>query len=244
MDPNNNIHDHQASQELIDAYLLNALDEQEKVEFEKRMKLFPDFRSLVLAQKALMYEVEEHFLKKSLDGYHSEIVDLPTKNWVTPGWMALAASVVILIAVSTWAIFSNGNSPQKLFAENFRPDPGLPTTMSTSVNYDFYYGMVNYKRQEYNEAISRWETIYAANPENDTVVYFLGVANLANGNARQAKKYLQAAQEKPASAFFEEAQYYLALTLLKENKLEEARQLLTKSTSPASVVLLKKINAH
>ncbi|MDC7999699.1 CDC27 family protein [Aequorivita todarodis] len=243
MDPNNNIQDNRETQELIDAYLLDTLDPEAQADFKERMKLYPEFRAMVEEQKTLIRGVEEHTLKNSLDNFHAEIVEIPEKKWLSPGWLALAASFLILISVSTWAILSSGNSPQKVFAANFKPDPGLPTTMSTSSNYDFYYGMVNYKRKEYNEAISSWETLYAANPENDTVVYFLGVANLANGNARQAKKYLQSAKEKPEGAFYEDALYYLALALLKENKIKEAEQVLSKSTSPASIVLLKEIKS-
>lgn len=243
MDSNNKIQNNQETQELIDAYLLNNLDSVAQADFEKRMKLFPDFRALVEEQESIIRSVEEHTLKNSLDNFHSEIVEIPEKKWLSPSWLALAASFLILISVSTWAILINGNSSQKVFADNFKPDPGLPTTMSASSNYDFYYGMVNYKRKEYSEAISRWETLYAANPENDTVVYFLGVANLANGNARQAKKYLQSAKEKTESAFYEEAQYYLALALIKENKIVEAKQTLINSTSSASILLLKEIKS-
>lgn len=243
MDPNNKIQNNQETQELIDAYLLGTQDSDAQTDFKERMKLFPEFRALVEEQKAIIKGVEEHTLKNSLEDFHEEIVDMPEKNWFSPSWLALAASFLILISVSTWAILSSGNSPQKVFAANFKPDPGLPTTMSTSSNYDFYYGMVNYKRKEYGEAISRWETLYAANPENDTVVYFLGVANLANGNARQARKYLQSVKGKTESTFYEDAQYYLALALLKENKIEEAKQTLSKSTSPANIVLLKELKS-
>ncbi len=241
MDSNNKIQNDQETQELIDAYLLGALDVDAQADFNERMKLFPDFRILVEEQKTLIRGVEENTLKNALDDYHSEIGEEPEKKWRSPSWLALAASFLILISVSTWAILSSGNSSEKIFAANFKPDPGLPTTMSTSSNYDFFYGMVRYKRKEYAEAISSWEPLYAANPENDTVVYFLGVANLANGNARQAEKYLQSAKEKPESAFYEDAQYYLALALIKENKIEEAKEILTNSTSSASILLLKEL---
>ncbi|MDN3723177.1 hypothetical protein QRD02_02190 [Aequorivita sp. SDUM287046] len=243
MDSNKNIQEHQKKQELIDDYLLDRLDSNARADFEQQMKLFPDFREMVHEQKALIVAVEEQALKREMDSFHSQIISVPEKNWLSAGWLALAASFLILISVSTWAILSSGNSPQKVFATHFKPDPGLPTTMSTTSNYEFYYGMVNYKREEYNEAILRWETLYAANPENDTVVYFLGVANLANGNARQARKYLQATQDKPESAFYDDAQYYLALALLKEDRIDAAKQVLSKSNSPANLVLLKEINA-
>lgn len=242
MDSNKNIEDSQEAQELIDAYLMEKLDEVTLADFETQMRLFPNFRAKVDEQRILFKSAEEHNLKNSLDEYHKEIQNVPEKRGINMGWLALAASFLVLLSVSTWAILRSGNSSEKVFAANFKPDPGFPTTMGTSSEYDFYYGMVNYKRKEYAEAISRWEPIYGANPENDTLVYFLGVANLANGNARQAKKYLQMAKKKTESTFYEDAKYYLALSLLKENKIEEAIQTLENSSSSVNISLLQQLN--
>jgi len=242
MDPNKT-YDDQETQELIDSYLLGQLNSDDLAEFKERMSLFPDFRAEVEKQKALMRGIEEIGLKNSLDDFHEEIVIDPEKKWLTPGWLALAASVLILIGVSSWAILNRGHSPDKVFAENFKPDPGLPTTMGKSSDYEFYYGMVSYKRKEYGDAILRWEPLYAANPENDTVVYFLGVANLANGNARQATKYLEMARTKTESVFYEDIQYYLALSLLKENRIEEAKQIIENSDAQKNKMLLEALGS-
>jgi len=241
MDPNNNIENTQENVDLIDAYLLGNLDSDQLFEFKQRMDLYPDFRLMVNEQKTLMQGIEEGNLRNSLNDFHTEIKDEPHKKWMSREWLALAASILVLISVSTWAFLNSGNSPEKVFTSNFKPDPGLPTTMGTASDYEFYYGMVNYKRKEYAEAINRWEPLYAANPENDTVVYFLGVANLAQGKARQAEKYLQMIREKTESVFYEEIRYYLALSLLKENKIEEAKNVLEQSESSANIVLLKEL---
>ena len=241
MDSNNQIENTQANLELIDAYLLGKLDTDELAEFNSRMDSSAAFRLMVEEQRAVMQGIEEQNLQKTLDGYHAEIKEEPQKKWLSREWLALAASLVILIGVSTWAILNNSNSPEKVFSSNFKPDPGLPTTMGTSSDYDFYHGMVNYKRKEYAEAIHRWESLYAAHPDNDTVVYFLGVANLANGNARQAEKYLQLAKKESKSVFSEEIRFYLALALLKGNKIEEAKTVLENSETAANKLLLKEI---
>lgn len=243
MEPNKETYNNQETQELIDAYLLGNLDAEQLADFKERMDIYPDFRVEVENQKMLMRSVEEHGLKNSLDDFHNEIVEEPEKKGLSRGWLALAASFLILFGVSTWAILTNGNSSEKVFAANFKPDPGLPTTMGTASDYEFYYGMVSYKRKEYGDAILRWEPLYAANPKNDTIVYFLGVANLANGNARQAEKYLLLAQEKTESVFYKDIEYYLALSFLKENKIEEAIATLEKSDSPENIALLKELKS-
>lgn len=241
MNPSKNTLNNEGTQDLIDSYLMGMLDGAQLDNFNERLKADTEFRRIVEEQKAIARGIEEHNLRKSLNAYHSEIIEKPERKWVTPGLIALAASLLLLIGVSSWAIFFTGNSAQKVFSENFRPDPGLPTTMGTVSQYEFYYGMVSYKRKEYIEAISRWEPLYAANPKNDTLVYFLGVANLANGNARQAESYLKLANEKTESAFFEDIRYYLALAYLKENKIAEAKEVLSKTSSPAGIKLLRQI---
>ena len=243
MEPNKEIYNNQETQELIDSFLLGRLDNEALAEFNERMNIYPDFRSTVEKQTAIMKGVEELGLKNSLERFHSEIVIEPEKKWNTPSWFALAASIVLLIGISTWAIFKIGHSSDKVFSAHFKPDPGLPTTMGSSSDYEFYYGMVSYKRKEYGDAILRWEPLYAASPENDTLVYFLGVANLANGNARQAKKYLQLAGKKTESVFYEDIQYYLALSFLKENRIEEAKTTLENSESPKSSALLNALDS-
>lgn len=241
MNPTNNPLNSQDTQDLIDAYLLGRLDENQLQDFNKRLLTDLHFRKTLEAQEEIAGVVEEYNLRKSLDAYHSEIKEEPVKKWLNPGVFALAASILILIGVSAWALFYTGNSSQKLFSKTFQPDPGLPTTMGTASQYEFYYGMVSYKRKEYSEAIARWEPLYAANPRNDTLIYFLGVANLANGNARQAENYLKIANENTKSAFYEDIQYYLALAYLKENKIEEAKKVLSESNSLAASKLLKEI---
>lgn len=243
MTPNNENTNTQSTQELIDSYLLGTLDVAALSAFKVRMANSPEFTAEVEKQKTLMRGVEKSALKNSLNQFHEEIEDLPEKSWLLRGWLALAASLLILLGVCTWAILNTENSAEKVFAATFKPDPGLPTTMGTSSDYEFYYGMVRYKRKEYKEAILRWEPIYAANPENDTVVYFLGVANLANGNPRSAKKYLQSIEKRTESAFYEDILYYLALTFLKENRIDEAIATLEKIDTEQSSKLLAKLNS-
>ncbi|WP_310991665.1 tetratricopeptide repeat protein [Aequorivita marina] len=241
MNSNKDSYNNQETHELIDKYLLDELDDTALENFNKRLTHDLDFQKAVKAQKTIFTAAEEHNLRKSLDDYHASIIEKPKRKWLTPGLLALAASILLLISVSLWAVFYTGSSTQQVFADNFRPDPGLPTKMGSASQYEFYYGMVSYKRKEYSEAIARWEPLYAANPTNDTLVYFLGVANLANDNARQAENYLKLAYKKTESAFFEDILYYLALTYIKEDKITEAKKVLSKGTTTSAATLQEQL---
>lgn len=227
----------------IDRYLLGRLEGEELKNFELRLKNDGDLREMVAQQRLLLEGIEEFHLKNQLDHYHRQMeVENIDKKPLTI-WLAIAASIVILIGVSFWAITDTQSAAQKVFAKNFQPDPGLPTTMGTTSEYEFYSGMVSYKRKKYSEAIALWEPLYTENPTNDTLVYFLGVAHLAKGDNVAAEQYLKMAHSIETSIFVEEANYYLALTLLKENKVHEAKKILENSSFPASIGLMEQIKS-
>jgi|SRR5690554_27169 len=227
----------------IDQYLLGHLEGEELRSFEERLEHDTDFRKMVAEQRLLIGGIEEFHLKKQLGHYHSQMeLENVNKKPLTI-WLAIAASIVILIGVSFWAVSDTESAAQKVFAKNFQPDPGLPTTMGTTSEYEFYSGMVSYKRKEYSDAIAHWEPLYSANPKNDTLIYFLGVAYLAKGDHEQAERYLKVAKTHEESMFAEEAIYYLALTQLKENKVQEAKNTLENSSFPSSIGLLDQIKS-
>ncbi len=240
MDLNKEKYYSQETQQQIDGYLLGTLNADELAEFQKKMELDPMFKKAVQEQKLLLESVEEYNLRQSLNVLHSAIKQENSKK-TQYSWIAVAAFLAIIIGLTSWALFFNTNSAEKVFAKNFEPDPGLPTTMGTSSNYDFYEGMVSYKRKKYQKALVLWQSLYSKNNESDTLNYFMGVAHLANGEALKAEKYLYKASEQPKSIFYEEAQYYLALSQIKEGKILEAKQTLANSTSPKNSELREQV---
>ncbi|MGB3344662.1 MAG: tetratricopeptide repeat protein [Aequorivita sp.] len=241
MNTKNEYADKSAILHQIDQYLLGHLEGDELRSFKKRLEQDPEFSKTVAEQRLLIEGIGEFHLKKQLDRYHSQMELENVNKKPLAIWLAIAASVVILIGISFWAISDTETAAQKVFAKNFQPDPGLPTTMGATSDYEFYSGMVSYKRKEYSDAIALWESLYSANPKNDTLIYFLGVAYLAEGNNEQAERYLKVAQTRKGSMFAEEAIYYLALTQLRENKVQEAKKTLENSSFPASIGLLEQI---
>lgn len=239
----NNFQTNQETMEWIDRYLLEQLDQDELRQFHKQMEEDIDFRTLVMNQKQEMEVVEEYNLRQSMETYHKEISEEGRFKKFSPKSWAIAASILLLASFSLWTIYNKDTSSdaQKIFSDNFKPDPGLPTTMGKTTDYEFYLGMVSYKQKKYAEAISQWEPLYAAAPQNDTITYFLGVAHLAIGDTHQAEKYLEISSGKKDVAFKEESDYYLALTYLKENKIKEAKELLKLSSYPVNIKLLEQI---
>ncbi len=223
--------------ETIERYYNGLMSKEEKFAFEEALQQNALLEQEVEDIKTLLFSIEKQSLKEKIDEFHA---DLPIQLEIEPSISNLRflnfrniAAVVILFAVGSFWFF-NASSNEKIYDNYFKPDPGLPTMMATSDDYTFYDAMVNYKQGDYKTAISKWEKLEKLSPNNDTLIYFLGVAHLADKHIDKALSYLEKSSETTTSVFVEDAYYYLALVYLKKDKRDKAIEFLKKSTSEDS----------
>jgi TolA-binding protein len=232
--------------ERIEAYIIGKLSSDDLREFELKLKNEPGFKTKVEDIKTVLAGIETQVMKEQLNVFHEDIemhsVTPKTESKVhSINWKKLAIAAVFLIAAGGFW-FYRGNTNDRLYAEYFSPDPGLPTTMSSTDNYEFYEAMVNYKQGNYKTAISKWKTLQEARPNNDTLNYFIGVAHLANKNEKNAISFLEDASKNSEFALVNDANYYLGLAHLKSGDIEKAKVSLQNSTSDNSKALLSELN--
>lgn len=232
--------------ETIERYYNGLMPTDERLAFETKLQQDASFQTEVEDIKTLLLGIETQSLKEKMEVFHADLpIQMetgvsPTKVWFLR-YRNIAAAVIIIAASTSFWLF-NDSSNEKLYANFFKPDPGLPTTMSTSDNYTFYDAMVNYKEGEYKKAISKWEKLEVKAPNNDTVIYFIGVAYLADNDTDSAIPYLQKSSTIIESVFLKDAYFYLGLAYLKKNNKEQAILFLKKSGSDDSKKLLEKLN--
>ncbi len=238
---NTEIYHNEETYTLFDAYFSDDLDTEEKMQFEQKLKQDESFNSAFQEYKLLNLGIQEKGMREMVNDFQEELeTHKKPKNPFGYAY-AIAATLVIITGIMAWIIFFTQDPAQRLYAATFKPDPGLPTTMGEQSNYEFYEGMVNYKRAEYDKAIERWAPLYAQSPNNDTLNYFLGVANLASDKTVEAKNYLEHSKTQKQSIFYEDALYYLALTQIKANELDAAAKTLESSSTEKSKKLLEKL---
>jgi len=156
-------------------------------------------------------------------------------------WL-VAASCIALLGLGYWWLMGSESKYDKMYAAYYQPDPGLPTTMSVANNYQFDKGMVAYKAGDYREAADIWLGLSQSMPGNDSLFYFLGVAELALQHRDKALSYLKALADDPQKPYSKEACWYTGLLLLKEGKTEEATAFIRRSQHPESKKLLLELN--
>lgn len=232
--------------ETVERFINNTMSKNELQEFEAKLQN-PEFKTQVDDIKTLILGIEAQALKEQLDIFYDNIsvsdnTIINTSKVISFPFRKLVVAAVIVIALGSFWFFNQTSSNEKLYSQYFSPDPGLPTTMGETANFEFYDAMVNYKQGDYKTAISKWETLLKTQSENDTLNYFLGVAHLANNNYKNAIKHLDFVIQNTSISFKNEAHYYLGLAYLKADNLELAKKNLTFSTTDNSKTLLSKLN--
>lgn len=233
--------------DLIERYLGKTLSSEDTAAFEQKLQTDPVWKEKLNEVSLLMLGIRETALKEKLTGFHETIT---AKNQQKKGllkimprrvWMA-AASCLILLSIGLWWYFGSETKYDKLYATYYQPDPGLPTTMSVAGNYLFDKGMVAYKSGAYQEAADTWKGLLQALPGNDSLLYYLGMAELALQHTDNALKYLQPLANDPEKPYSRDASWYAGLLLLKKEKPEEAIPLIRRSGHPNSKKLLEELN--
>ncbi len=243
MKDNSNITQEQL--EAIERYTNNTMSGEELLSFEERLQTDVEFKALVDDVQTMLLGIEAQSLKEQLDEFHEElpktqVIEEPSSKVRSFQFRKIAVAAVLVIALgSFW--FLNQNSNSSLYAKYFTPDPGLPTTMSTTKNFEFYDAMVNYKQGDYKIAIKKWEKLSVKAPDNDTLNYFLGVAHLANKNEKTAIGFLEKTTKNPQFILLNDAYFYLGLSYLKKGDIEKAKANLKQSSVESSKELLSKL---
>ena len=236
--------------ERIERYLTGIMDEGERSDFEAALKADDNLSRQVEEARVLFQAVEEQSLRNKLEDFHEELSSgqpqLKSNKSIEKSsfnikYLAIAASLALLMGFGYWLLFGQMSADEKLFAQYFKPDPGLITPMSTTSDYEFYRGMVDYKQGNYDMAIARWNTLIEQNPENDTLNYFLGISYLAQDENEKAIAYLSKAVKSPNSIFINESWYYLGMAQLKEGNTGDAILSLRKSGLENSKLVLQEI---
>lgn len=233
--------------EEIERFLLDEMSSEETERFQERLSLDPRLKKVTEEMKLLSIGIQELALQDKLTLFHEELIKDNTKQkkngrLLSMNRWLIAASVIFVLVISGYFFFGKKNKNEALFAQYFRPDPGLVTAMGSSFNYEFDRGMIDYKSGNYEAAIKTWEGLLTSKPNSDTLNYFLGSAYLANKKTDKAISFFEKVTVLPPGSFVNDAYWYLGLSYLKKGKISDAIEYIQKSGHPQREAILKTIN--
>ncbi|QQR85311.1 MAG: hypothetical protein IPJ76_11880 [Flavobacteriales bacterium] len=209
--------------EAIEAYVLDRMSAEERGVFEQRMATDAGLRAEVELEQENIRAVELGGVERMLKSIATEEVTRD-KNIAKGAWkqyLKYAAVVAIILSGSLWLLRPSAN--ERLFAEHFAADPGLPVTMSATHDHAFQDAMVSYKEGKYSEARNKWGPLLQAEPINDTLRYYVASASLADGDAAAAVPLFEGLAEEPISAFSDKSRWFLFLAYVKTGEVAKAK---------------------
>jgi len=159
------------------------------------------------------------------------------RNWI---YWATAAAAAIFVGLYFGIITPSGLG-KKIYNEHFEPYPNkvIPSTRGIEVPENFAHfsqeeynlvvrAMKHYQRGNYKEASELFEQHVNRKKENAALIFYKGISQLKSGKEKQAEENLRYILNNKESEFRQEAQWYMALTYLKVNEIESARETLKK----------------
>lgn len=216
---------------LIQGFLDGHLTSEEEAEVSYRLKEEPELQRLLSEYDTLAAGIQFAHRQEKLQQLRSLEAGLPPvdekvislRSYLVP----FAAAAAILVSLSIWYFMSGNLSPadnQALFAEYFEPfdSPGNGMTRSTDDEMTLKAKAYRaYDSRKYEEAATLFVAVL--NEKDDAIVHLcLGNTWLALGNADEAEKVFQHVLESHGD-LVTHAKWYLALTFLKQGKLERTK---------------------
>lgn len=211
----------------IDRYVTDQMDEQERIVFEQRMREHVELAESVHLHRDVLDGIAFHFaseLKQTLIQSDQKRSKSRLKTY-----LAVAAGIVLLIGAGMAYYFMNMPQNQNSdgpFSAYFEPYPSIiaPTTPSSSDSL-YLEVMQEYEAGHYQNAIAGFSKMIEDKPANDQLVFYRGVSYLGTGQANMAAKDFQTvidAKEDPK--FYKPAYWYLGLSQLKMDSIDQARE--------------------
>lgn len=217
---------------LIESYIQGDMEASERKAFEERLNTEPElaeqyqvyeetWKSL---KSSIQREAHESELKNSLQlasqAYFAKAGDTPVLKPKRPWYLAVAAVVALLVAAVY--VFNMG-SPQysdyaqydalSLSLRSDDPDAVLRKKAETAFNAGDYTASANYLKQ--------------ISDKNDSVkaLFYLALSYIETGDYQLANTLLTELQNG-TSVYKHRATWFRALCYLKQNKMDECKQLL------------------
>jgi len=211
--------------ELIEAYLEGTLSQEEKVYFEVRLLLYKELEEELELYKNItggFRNIKSENIRQQLQAIDEELdnkKNSPTNKFYW--WAGIAASLIFL---QIYLYNSKSTIPLPI-------EEGLPVLMGEDQNVEFQNAMQLFKGGKYDASINRFNKLIIMHPDNDTLNYFLGCAELNIQQYLTASKHLEMVDATNSSVFNLKAKYFLAFALYKTNKTKEAKVLLDELNS-------------
>jgi hypothetical protein len=220
----------------IEEYLNHQLSEEEREQFDEKLKSDKDFASEVEEHALLVNSFDEMQARELLlkfGNIEQELEGGKEMQFGFPVYLKWAAAVAVLAVLSLIVYLNTNNSNKDLFLAYYTPYPNVESPVSRSeVGGEAVWQL--YENGNYNEAYRQFEQAIIINSQDLASQFYFGICALEINKLTAAEEAFATVASDKAGTYFEQAQWYLALTYLKAGKQDAAIQGLEKITTSNS----------
>jgi len=141
----------------------------------------------------------------------------------------ISAAAIILVACTAVLLMLRKSDSVKLFEEYYKPYPNIiPMVRGTAADFDMKAAMVLYNSRNYQQAVTEFDKILSSDPENEAALFYKGISYLSLEKGDKAESELKHALSLQNGKLKDQAEWFLALSYLLNDRVPEAKNLLVK----------------
>lgn len=218
--------------QLIENYIDNDLSAEEKEQVLNLLSTDPKFAreyQLHLDVNKAILETEIISLRRNLREIHrnsKQDTGTTIRKLYQKRWHLAAASAAILLLIGSLMLSDQKTSqPTDIFDQYYQAETSIMIQRSNSLNVDSEVktALTYYTNAEYEKAIE----ILSNNQENVISKFYLGLSYIETEDYKKAQEAFQSVLDHNDNLFLEQAEWYKALCLLKQDNISEAAKLFT-----------------
>ncbi|SNR17681.1 tetratricopeptide repeat protein [Tenacibaculum jejuense] len=211
---------------LIEKYFEGTLSSIEREEFDSLINTDSEFKKDFEFQSNLqkaIHQNEREELKKELQDLEFDITNKVKKKSAFP-LLKVAASIVLIFSLGAYFLLNNPASSEDLFREYYSPYENVvqPIVRGESSETIEFKAFLSYEKQEYNEALTLFESAYN-NTQKSHLLLYKANCLLSLQQPEQAISALNEYLTKE-EIFKDKANWYLGLSYLQLNSKEQAKK--------------------
>ncbi len=214
----------------VEDYYRNALNEEQKKQFEENISTDPEFAekvafylSTIIAAKQLQQEETTERFKDLYKQKEESLIAVRFEKWRI--YITSVAASIIIIAGSYYLFFRT--TPEKL-ADNYVKENLMQLHQTLGITDSLHQGKDLFNKQQYDSAIKIFQGVYDNHPDNSEAKMNIGLTYLVKKSYNDALQQFDELGSMPG-LYASHASFLKAITLMERNDegdKERAKQLL------------------
>ena len=214
----------------IEEYLNHKLSAEELKSFEEKLKADEEFAKEV-EEHAMLFnafdEMQAQELLLRFGNIEQELEGGKEKQFGFPIYLRWAAAVAVLAVVSLVVYLNTTNSNKDLFLAYYAPYPNVESPVSRSEAEGNAVWQL-YENGDYKTAYQQFEQALVVNEADLASRFYFGICALELNRLKVAEEAFVIVAADKNGTYAEQAEWYLALSYLKDGKRKKAELSLEK----------------